>query len=250
MFPSISVGPYLLQTPGLMLLIGIWVGTFLAEKEADKLSIPKDAISNLIFFSLIAGLAGARLAFALRALEVYLSAPLSLLALDATTLAPLEGLLIGIVVAVIIVQKKDLPERETLDALAPGLAVFMIAWAASNILSGDAFGSPSNLPWAIQLWGESRHPVQFYDLILALITLGLILRGGFEKLGQGINFLVLLMLSALAHLITEAFRGDSIIWFGSLRATQIISLVLMIGTLWLIRVWSKSSETKPVIVPK
>jgi phosphatidylglycerol:prolipoprotein diacylglycerol transferase len=248
MFPSISVGPYLLQTPGLMLLIGVWVGTFFAEKEADKLSIPKDAISNLIFYSLIAGLAGARLAFAFRAPGVYMSAPLSLLALDATTLAPMEGLFIGIVVAVIIVQKKDLPVRATLDALAPGLAVFMIAWAASNILSGDAFGSQSDLPWAIQLWGESRHPVQFYDLLLALITLGLILRGGFKRLGPGINFLGLISLTALARLITEAFRGDSIIWFGSFRSAQLISLLLLIGTLWFIRDWSESSDTNAVIV--
>jgi phosphatidylglycerol:prolipoprotein diacylglycerol transferase len=231
-----------------MLLIGVWVGTFLAEKEADKLSIPKDAISNLIFYSLIAGLAGARLAFALRTPGVYMSAPLSLLALDATTLAPMEGLFIGTVVAVIIVQKKDLPVRVTLDALAPGLSVFMIAWAASNILSGDAFGSPSELPWAIQLWGESRHPVQFYDLLLALIILGTILKGVIKNFGKGINFLGLISLTALARLITEAFRGDSIIWFGSFRSAQLISLLLLIGTLWFIRDWSESSDTNAVIV--
>lgn len=248
MYPSISIGPYLLQTPGLMLLLGVWAGTHFAEKEAFRLHLKKETISNMIFYSLVAGLVGARLAFALRTPGVYLSAPLSLFALDATTLAPLEGLLIGITTAIIIGQRKKLPVRITLDALAPGLAVFLIAWTAANILSGDAFGSPSDLPWAIQLWGESRHPVQFYDLILALIIMGAILQGIFKDFGKGINFLVLVSLTALARLITEAFRGDSIIWFGSLRAAQLISLALLIGTLWLIRDWSVSPETTPVFV--
>ena len=244
MFPSISIGPYLLQTPGLILILGVWAGTFLSEKEAERYSLNKDTISNLILYSLIAGLVGARLAFALRTPGVYLSSPLSLLALDATTLAPTEGLLIGITVAIIVIQRKNLPIRVILDALTPGLAIFMIAWATANILSGDAFGSPTDLPWAIQLWGENRHPVQFYDLIFAVIILGVILKKPFMDFGSGINFLFLFSLSSLARLITEAFRGDSILWFGSIRAAQLVSLVLLIGTLWLIRDWSINSSTK------
>ncbi len=250
MYPSISIGPYLLQTPGLMLILGVWAGIFLAEKEAERLSLKNDSISNLIFYSLIAGLVGARLAFALRTPGIYFRAPLSLLALDTTTLAPLEGLLIGIVVAIIIGQRTNLPVRITLDALAPGQAVFMIAWMAANILSGDAFGSPTDLPWAIQLWGESRHPVQFYDLIMALVILVVILQRPFKDYGTGVNFLVLVSLSALARLITEAFRGDSLIWFGSIRAAQLISLGLLTYTLWLIRNWSNNTESKPISLPK
>ena len=248
MFPSISIGPYLLQTPGLMLILGVWAGTFLSEKEAERYSLNKDKISNLIFYSLIAGLVGARFAFALRTPGVYLSSPLSLLALDATTLAPAEGLLIGITIAIIIMQRKNLPIRVTIDVLAPGLAVFMIAWTAANILSGDAFGSPSDLPWAIQLWGDNRHPVQFYDLIFAVIILGVMLKKLFMDQGSGIKFLFLISLSSLARLITEAFRGDSILWFGSIRVAQLVSLVLLIGSLWLIRDWSIYSSTKSVSV--
>jgi phosphatidylglycerol:prolipoprotein diacylglycerol transferase len=250
MYPSISIGPYLLQTPGLMLVLGVWAGTFLAEKEAERLSLKNDSVSNLIFYSLIAGLVGARLAFALRTPGIYFRAPLSLLALDATTLAPLEGLLIALVVAMIIGQRMNLPVRITLDALAPGLAVFMIAWTAANILSGDAFGSPTDLPWAIQLWGESRHPVQFYDIIMALLILAVILQRIYKDYGAGVNFLVLVSLSALARLITEAFRGDSLIWFESVRAAQLVSLGLLIYTLWLIRDWSKYTDSEPVSLSK
>lgn len=237
MYPSISIGPYLLQTPGLMLLLGVWGGTFLAEIEADRLFLKKDSISNLIFYGLIAGLVGARLAFALRTPGVYLRAPLSLLALDATTIAPMEGLLIGMIVAIIIGQRMNLSVRITLDALAPGLAVFMITWALSNILSGNSFGSPTDLPWAIHLWGENRHPVQFYDLFLALIILVIIRKRIFQKWGPGLNFLLLLGLTSFSRLLTEAFRGDSVIWLGSFRAAQIISLITLVGIIWLLGQW-------------
>src|SRR4030067_240163 len=59
--------------------------------------------------------------------------------------------------------RQRLPLRPTLDALAPGLAAFLVALGVAHFLSGDAFGAPAYrpddqvpLPWAIHLWGEYR----------------------------------------------------------------------------------------------
>ncbi len=241
MLPSISIGPLLLQTPGLVLLLGVWIGSSLAEKEADRLSVNKDAISKLVFYSLVAGIVGSRLAYAAQTPNIYLDNPLSLLALDANTLAPLEGLVIGIFTSLIIGQRQGLSLRPTLDVLAPGLAAFMITWTVSNILSGDAFGSASQLPWAIYLWGESRHPVQFYELFLAVIIFIIILQQPLKKLGFGMNFLILISLSSLSRLVTEVFRGDSLIWLGYYRAAQLISLIILVSSLWLMNKWALSN---------
>ena len=243
MLPSISIGPLLLLTPGLVLLLGVWIGTLLAEKESERLHIKKDLVSNLIFYSLISGLIGARLAYAVRTPNVYLEAPLSLFALDINTFAPVEGLVIGLFISLIISQRQGLSLRSTLDALTPGLAVFLIAWALSNVLSGESFGSPSDLPWTIHLWGENRHPVQFYDLFLALVALVFIRQRPLDKWGTGLNFLLLLGLTSFSRLLTEAFRGDSVIWFGSFRAAQISSLLILLGSIWLIGHWA--GQAKP-----
>jgi len=62
-----------------------------------------------------------------------------------------------------------LPLWPALDALTPGLAAVMIAIGLAHIASGDAFGSPADLPWAIQLWGARRHPTQIYETLAAAL---------------------------------------------------------------------------------
>ncbi len=47
----------------------------------------------------------------------------------------------------------------------------MLAVPLANLASGDAFGAPSSLPWAIELWGAARHPVQIYEAVAAGLIL-------------------------------------------------------------------------------
>ena len=42
---------------------------------------------------------------------------------------------------------------------------------------------------------------------------------------------VFLALTAGARLVIEAWRGDSVVWFESLRAAQIVSLAVLLGAL-------------------
>ncbi len=241
MFPYLSLGPFLLQLPGLVLLAGVYLGLTLAEKEALRLKLDKDHITNLVFWGLVAGVLGARLAYAARFLPVYLEEPLSLLALNPQTLSPVDGVMIGILAASVYVWRRQLPVRPTLDALAPGLAAFLIAIAVSHLLSGDAFGSPTNLPWAIYLWDENRHPTQVYEILLALGVLWVVLKRPWNQPGAGLNFLLAVSLASASRLFLEAFRGDSLIWPGGWRAAQVISLAVLLLSLWLMPQWAVPS---------
>ncbi len=235
----LRLGPFLLQTSGLALILGVWVGAWLAEKEAARFKIRPDLIYNLIFSGLIGGLVGARLAYAIRFLSAYLQNPLSLFSLNPNTLSPGEGLLIGVLVALVYGQRKGLRLRPALDALAPGLAAFMVFLGLAHLLSGDAYGAPTNtLPWRIYLWSEYRHPSQAYEILAASGVLLIALKRPFGASGQGLNFLAVVALSAGARLFLEAFRGDSLIWPGGFRAAQVMGLVILAVTLWLMRIWA------------
>lgn len=244
MLPSISIGSYLLQTPGLALLLGVWIGLTLVEKEAVHLKLDKEKVYNLVFWGLVAGILGARLAYAVRFVNVYLDDPLSLVALNPSTLSPQAGLFIGIATAVGYGWWKNLPPRPTLDALAPGLAVFMVAWGFAHLLSGDAFGSPTELPWAIFLWDENRHPTQIYEIILAIGVLLAVWKRPFYRPGAGLNFLLVVALSSASRLFLEAFRGDSLIWVSGLRAAQVVSLGILLVCLYLMKAWALSLQKK------
>ena len=239
MLPYLRLGPFLLQTSGLALLLGVWLGSWLAEKEAPRVEIMPERVYNLVFFGLIGGLVGARLAYAARFLSAYLENPLSLFALNPNTLAPYPGLLIGLLVAFVYGQRKGLRLRPALDALAPGLAVFMVFLGLAHLLSGDAFGAPSStLPWRIYLWSEYRHPSQVYEILLALGVLLVFIKRPFGEPGRGLNFLWVVALSAGARVFLEAYRGDSLIWAGGFRAAQVIGLLAMFAAFWWMRVWS------------
>ena len=239
MFPFLRLGPFLLQLPGLALLAGVWVGSSLADNEATRLKLKSGAISNLIFFALVAGIVGARLGYAVRYLSTYLANPLDLLALAPTTLSPRAGIVIGATVAVLIGRRKRLPLRPTLDALAPGLAAFLVGSGMANILSGDAFGSPTNVPWAIYLWDENRHPSQIYETLAALVIFVVEWKRPLGRPGAGVNFLLVAALSAAARVFLEAFRSDSLIWPGGFRAAQVIGLVVLAASWRLIQAWNQ-----------
>lgn len=242
MFPYLRIGPLLLQTPGLVLLVGVWVGLSLTEKESLRLKLKPDAVYNLVFYALISGIIGARLAYAARFVNAYIENPLSLFSINPNTLSPDDGLLIGLLVAVIYGYRKQLPLRPTLDALAPGLAAFMLAFGVSHFLSGDAFGAKTDLPWRIFLWNEYRHPTQIYETLAAIFTFVIVWLRPLGLPGRGLNFLLVVALSAGARLFLEAFRGDSLIWSGGFRSAQIVALPVLAVSLWLMKAWSQNTE--------
>jgi len=245
MYPYLPLGPFLIQLPGLALLLGLWLGLSLAEREAKKLRVDPSAIYNAVFYGLIAGLIGARLVYAGRYWNAYLEDPLSLFALNPNTLSPSGGLLIGTVVAIWFGLRKKLPLRPTLDALTPGFALFMVFLGVAHFLSGDAFGAPTTLPWALSLWDAYRHPTQVYESLAALAVFAVIWQRPQGTSGTGVNFLLFVALTAASRLFLEAFRGDSLLLAGGLRAAQLISLAVLLGCLWQMRRWAlQKAEAK------
>jgi prolipoprotein diacylglyceryltransferase len=246
MLPVLQIGPLAIQLPGLLLLAGVWVGSSVTEKQARRLRLPVATLSNMIFLALLVGLLSARLWYALRYLSIYLENPLGVLALNPSTLAPAEGALTGMLAAVIYAQRRHLPLWATLDALAPGLAVFAVAYGFTNLASGDGFGAPSDLPWAIELWGAHRHPTQIYEILLA----GLIF-ASIRELGlrppfpfSGFLFLAWVALAAVSRLFLEAFRGDSVIVLGILRSAQLVSLGVLLGAMLAMHLGARNRESQ------
>ncbi len=233
MLPILQIGPLALQTPGLMYLLGLWFGLSLAEKFAPKRGISPDALYNLVFTGLIAGIIGARLGYVLLYPDAFLASPLSLVSLNPGLLDPFSGFAAALIAALVYGARKKLELWNTLDALTPFFAVFMIGAALANAASGAAFGMETSLPWGIDLWGAKRHPTQFYELggaIVILLTLGR--RSKQDSLPVGTLFLTFIALTAGARLFFEAFRGDSTLILGGIRAAQVVAWLALAGSLW------------------
>ncbi len=240
MLPFLRLGPIVIQTPGLALLAGLWVASILIEREAIRLKLDAAAITKALSYGLIGGILGARLVFAAQHPGIYLSSPLGLLSLDATTLDPAGGALVGLALAAIIGRRDHLRLRPTLDALVPGLAAFMIALGLSHLLSGNAYGAPTNLPWAVELWGDRRQPTQIYEILAAVLVFLLWRWRPAGTPGSGFGFIQWLALQTSAWILLEAFRGDSRILPGGFRAAQVVGLLILAAGIVVATAWRKS----------
>ena len=247
MFPVVQIGSLAIPTPGLALLVGVWLALWLAEKEARHLGLNPDAIYSLAFTGLVAGLVGARLAYVARYWSAFASDPLGIISLNTASLAPAEGALIGLTAAYLYGVRRRLPLRLTLDALAPGLAAMAIALAVAHLASGDAFGAPTEWPWHVYLWGEYRHPSQIYELIAAIGILSFGWRVRTRAAFPGFSFLLIVALSAAVRIFLEAFRGDSLLLAGGWRVAQLWGLVVLAACLGIWRYWGQDTAQGPQV---
>lgn len=134
------------------------------------------------------------------------------------------------------------------DILAPGIILGQAVGQWANFINQEAFGYPTNLPWAIYIDYVYRplgfeqydffHPVFLYssgwDIAIFLLLLGvLLLQRYYKKLPAGTIFLLYLLLYSTGKFFTEEIRIDSEMMFG-VRITQIFSVILFGLAVWLL----------------
>lgn len=248
MFPVIQLGPMALQAPGLILLVGLWLGLMVAERLADRFGVKPNQLYNIVFVALIAGLVGARLSYALQHWAAFRSNPMSLFSLLPGLFDPVGGLAVGLIAVLIYGNRKQISLWPMLDALTPFFAVMISAVGLANLASGAAFGASADLPWGIDLWGASRHPTQVYQMMAGATILALIWpRRSASDATQpmpGRTFWLFLALSAVAWMLIEAFRGDSILLPGGLRVAQVAAWLILAISLWGLGKTKKQPEEK------
>lgn len=218
----------------ILLAAALWIGLALAEKRSERHGVSKDALNNLVFYSLFGYLLGGRILFALANYSAFVNSPLNIFSLNVDLFDSIGGISMGILAGCIYGKKQNLSFWNALDAITPILATTAIGLHLSHLAAGTAFGSPTTLPWGIELWSATRHPTQIYELLASLIIFALI---WFRKSGlsPGALFLNFAALTAGARLFLEAFRGDSVLIFGGVRLAQVVAWVAMATAIYFIQ---------------
>jgi phosphatidylglycerol:prolipoprotein diacylglycerol transferase len=232
MLPVIQIGPAALQSMMLAMLLALWLGSFIAERECNRRGIPGNQVWNIIAIAVAVSILFARIIFVLQHWSIYAAAPLQIFSLTPTALAIEYGTLFGIFAAYVYVLWRDIPLARFADAVTPGALVAIFIFAIGQFLSGDAFGAPTTLPWAVAFFGTLVHPVQLYDALAALI--GLIIVWRWRASQDGLTALVATAWYSAARLFIEAFRGDALLLGNGYRLSQIVALAILLMALWLI----------------
>lgn len=239
MLPVIQIGPLAVQTAGLVLVVGFWLAVEVAGRQGTQLGLDGGAIQKVGIYGALAGIVGARLAYVVQYWPVYREDLLGIVSLNPQTLSPAAGIIVGLVVTIAYLQRKDMPTRPLLDAVAPGAAILVAALALANLASGAAFGVETGVPWGIELWDARRQPVQVYEFAAALAILAVVWRVGRKSPASGLRFLLFVALYGGARLVLEPLRATSQLLPGGLRAAQVMGWAAMLAALGLMRPWSR-----------
>jgi len=226
----------------ILLLAALWLGLLLAEKRVERHNISKDALNNIVYYSILGYIIGGRVLFALANISAFTQSPFSIFSVNIDLFDPVGALIAALIVGFIYGQRQKLPLWSTLDALTPLFAMLAIGLSLSHLAAGTAFGSPTNVAWGIDLWNATRHPTQIYELLASLLVFGFIwLRE--TKSAAGSDFLLFAALTAGTRLFLEAFRGDSALIFGGLRFTQVIAWLVLAVVLFVSETMQKGRES-------
>lgn len=231
MLPIIQILGRPIQTSLLVLLLAFSVCISVLERSAALAHLSRKDISNLAYGSVVVGLLAARLGYVIQYWTIYRDDLVSIVALNLNGLSPIFGFVAVLTSGFLYAHRRKIPLRDFLDVLTPGALVLAGGLALGDLVSGNGYGLPTQLPWGIRQWGELRHPTQLYDL-LAVVVIGILL-WRLKSPFAGAKFGVFLTFYAVSRLILEIFHADSqeILGFRSVQVWSFFALILGVSLL-------------------
>ncbi len=229
MAPVIRLFGVSLRTYPLAILGAVAAGLWLAARGAAVVGLDRNRVYDLGFYAFLSAALGARLTYALLHWSAYRETPLAVLSLTSTALYWPGGALVGVVAGALYWGRHSLPIGYTLDALAPGVALWLAIERLGAFLGGVALGAPTALPWGVPVLGTTRHPVQLVEMAILLAITVLLWRSLEQRTSPGGSFVQFVALYAGQRLLVEAFRAQTPLLPNGLRVVQLIALPLMLG---------------------
>lgn len=211
-----KIGSFPIHSFGVLMIAAFLVGTWIARRRAPRFGLSPQKLSDMLFWVLILGILGARVAFIIQELPYYLDPKhrSELLSFQFAGLTSFGGVIVGILVMVLWAKKHDWPARTVLDTIAPAGLVGHAIGRVGCLLNGCCFGGqcPSDLPWGIHIdhIPALMHPAQIYDALMNLAGVGFILwieKRGFQARGQ--IFALALVVHGLSRFIYEFWRAGT-----------------------------------------
>ena len=254
--PDFDVGPLTIAWHGLMTAVGILVALWLALRFARECKLVGDLVTRAAVTMALAGLLGSRAYYLVENDPGALVRPGDWFSTNGFAF---YGAVLAGVPAAWLVLRETAGRVRYLDALAAGFPLGMAVGRTGDLILGEHYGRPSDLPWAVGYshpdaavpqTGVAYESGALYEVAACALIFALIwpLRHRFKKAGTLLCTVVALY--AIARFaIFFAVRDADVVAFG-LRQAQLTSLVLLaiaIGVLVAIR---RAARTPFRVMPR
>ncbi|MBP7059477.1 MAG: prolipoprotein diacylglyceryl transferase [Lachnospiraceae bacterium] len=148
---SISVFGFEIAFYGIIIAIGMILGSSIIMKNAKKQGYKEDDFLDIIIWSLVLGVIGARAYYVVFSWNLYKNDLLSIFNLRQGGLAIYGGILAGILTAFIVCKLKKIPFLKAADVCILGLPVGQAIGRWGNFFNREAFGDYTNNLFAMQI---------------------------------------------------------------------------------------------------
>ncbi|ENZ34201.1 prolipoprotein diacylglyceryl transferase [Clostridium butyricum 60E.3] len=248
---AFNIGNFEIRWYGILIILGIFVGMFIAYYNSKKLNLDFEKIIDGFLVAFPCAIVGARAYYVFFEFDNFKNNIWSIFNLRTGGLA-IHGGLIGALIGTIIYCKlKKIEMMKYLDVVAPSLILAQAIGRWGNFMNGEAHGDVvsyefiSKFPEFIQkgmyLDGHYYNPTFLYESMWNLLIF-LILMIILHKKKSNENGVVIAsyaVLYSIGRLFIESLRTDSLM-IGNIRIAQFMSILgVVIGITYIIYVKSK-----------
>ena len=246
MFPLISLGPFSLPLPPLLLILGFWVGIGITDLKTKQSNIDPVFVEKLFWVTFSAGILGARLSFIGRNPSAFKGNLISVISLNPNLFDAAGGLLIAAAAGYLMISNSKYSAWEILDLLTPLFIILLFFLGLSQFSSGNNYGTVTTMPWGVNIWGNTRHPVQLYYAFADFIIY-LFIQLSYPKYikSSGKTFLVFSILTSSVYLIISAYQEtQSVIAYGLHLSKILLWLIFTISLILYLHLNKPDSEER------
>lgn len=197
----------------------------------EKYGIKFEDLLEILIYSLIGGILGARIYYCLFNLKFYLLNPSKIFAFRDGGLAIYGGIIFGFIISFIICKIKKINFKNFADYIAPYLALAQGIGRLGNFFNVEAFGAKTSnfLRMGIIKGGEliEVHPCFLYEGVLCIIIFVILKILQKRRKFEFQIFASYMFLYGLVRFFIEGLRVDSLYFFG-IRISQLVSLAFVV----------------------
>lgn len=242
----------------LIIVSGIIVAMWLSTREAVRVGMKKDDVSDFVLVGIPVAFLGARIYYIVFNIQPYLNDPVQVFNIRSGGLAIYGGLIAGGIWLYFFCQRHFINTWTFLDIATPGILLAQAMGRWGNFMNQEAFGEETtrvfleglHLPKFIidnmYIEGAYRQPTFLYESVwnfLGFIFL-IFLRKKYRGLKQGEVALGYVIWYSFGRFFIEGMRTDSLYFLNLLRVSQMLSLILFVGAVVLLIIRRKQTNLK------
>lgn len=216
MFEAIQIGPFIIWTHLVFLLIGLWLSGEFFFRLAQSAGLSLQHFRDHAWWHLLGAIVGGRLFAVIEQYRVYLRAddPLRIFFLHDGNFSFL-GAAAGIATVLYLARGTSRTTfLQWLDVLLPATCFGLFFNWLGKFAAGQAYGTPTDVWWAVTYdasnvrFAVPIHPVQLYYAIFYFLLTFVLLIVRKHARRAGAETVVGIVLASIATFFFEYFRGD------------------------------------------